>query len=341
MRGAIVIVLGLLAVAIPSPASARDPRLIDHGAAFSGGDREHGGTARPAYTFNPGRKRWHGRLITYHNRAKRYALQVRQAARTWNSSGIGVRWKAVPAHRARVTITVSSKIATSGYALLLDNPSRGSRRSSGGIWLRPDIAKWFQPAEGSTVVAQVVAHEMGHVMGLQHETRKCAVMNAQVGVRCDRPPEAWRHRCRLVERDDLVGAAVLFRGRARRLAAPFCFSEPAPPPVQELTATASPAGVKLTWRNSALSSAGSLDIARGEGGICPKRPEGMWAGGDGLIAMIRPDGPGSQQAREDHVAPVGELCYAVFPSGKLGRPGDAATARVSVQAAAPHPTSSE
>ncbi len=240
------ILLGLLAMTFPGSASAaRHSFLIDRGAGVAA-VHEPGDYARAAYKLIGGHFRWHGRVIAYHSSAKRYAREVRLAASAWNSSGIRVRWKAVPARRARVRISISRRTSAAGFALLFDKPTRGSRRSSGHILLRPDIAAWLPAAQRSTATAQVVAHEMGHIMGLNHEDRRCAIMSARVAQRCERPAEPWRHRCRLIERDDLRGAAVLLRGRARRLAAPFCFSEPALPPVEKLTATASPGGVALS-----------------------------------------------------------------------------------------------
>ena len=322
-------------MAIPgSAAAAQDSFLIDRGAGVPA-VHERGGHARAAYKLIGGRHRWHGRVIAYHSSAERYAHEVRQAASAWNSSGIRVRWKAVPARRARVKITISRRTSAAGFALLFDKPSRGSRRSSGHILLRPDIAAWLPAAQRSTATAQVVAHEMGHIMGLNHEDRRCAIMSARVAQRCERPAEPWRHRCRLIERDDQRGAAVLLRGRARRLAAPFCFSEPAPTPVEELTATASPGGVTLSWRNGPRSAGTSLDLARGEGGSCPTRTAG--AGGGVRLATMAAGGPGSVQVVEDQGSPLGERCYSIFPSGKLGRPGDAATVRMQAR----HPTSSE
>lgn len=63
--------------------------------------------------------------------------------------------------------------------------------------------------------ARVMAHELGHVLGLQNEDRYCAAMNAygtmRGGKEC-RPEVPWAWRCRLLERDDVAGVAAMYGG---------------------------------------------------------------------------------------------------------------------------------
>ena len=73
-------------------------------------------------------------------------------------------------------------------------------------------------ATADLTLALIVAHELGHVLGLDHETGVCATMNPTVGndhtTLCPTPPSGmWT--CRLLQPDDVRGAVKLYGGRVR------------------------------------------------------------------------------------------------------------------------------
>ena len=75
-------------------------------------------------------------------------------------------------------------------------------------------------------MALVVAHELGHVLGLDHEDRVCATMNSYLvngsPERCPAAP-AGSWICRLLRRDDVCGAVRLYGGTVRPIRGPqFC-----------------------------------------------------------------------------------------------------------------------
>jgi hypothetical protein len=75
-------------------------------------------------------------------------------------------------------------------------------------------------------MALVVAHELGHVLGLDHEDRVCATMNKYIDdghpENCPAPPDGeWV--CRLLRADDVRGAVKLYGGNVRPIRGPeFC-----------------------------------------------------------------------------------------------------------------------
>ena len=71
-----------------------------------------------------------------------------------------------------------------------------------------------------------MAHELGHVLGLDHEDRFCATMNSYL---LDGHPEycpaapAGKWICRLLRTDDVRGAVRLYGGTVRPIRGPeFC-----------------------------------------------------------------------------------------------------------------------
>ena len=97
---------------------------------------------------------------------------------------------------------------------------------------RPDPLYVSEPGRAITMV---VAHEFGHVLGLAHEPRRCALMNTTLvtlsPARCQPPLEPWRWRCRILERDDVRGAVRIYGGRVRKRGRAICdlFAPPATP----------------------------------------------------------------------------------------------------------------
>ena len=64
-----------------------------------------------------------------------------------------------------------------------------------------------------------LAYEFGHVLGLEHETRGCSLMNpyghAPGPHNLLEGLSSWQWRCKLLTRDDIAGAVALYGGAAR------------------------------------------------------------------------------------------------------------------------------
>jgi hypothetical protein len=258
--------------------------------------------------------RFSQRTVVFHNTAGKYAKEVKAAARIWNRSGVRFRWKSGPRSRAAVTIKIDRHLPAAGLAAT--GPIIGGRHRTGTIFLRNDLRR-----NGSLGVTGIVAHEMGHLMGLEHENRRCAVMNAVLFMKCKRPGEQWQHRCRTLERDDVRGAVKLYGGRVKKVGREICAAEPQPPAPTEVRVGFLPnaVGATIAWRTPARAA--KLRILRGEGSRCPTNAENF----QGFVDEVDKPQPGVIQTATDYGSDTGGRCYAVFAIGKRGRPSAPAT----------------
>jgi hypothetical protein len=178
--------------------------------------------------------------------------------------------------------------------------------------------------------AHAVAHELGHVLGLGHEERGCALMNSRGtwsgAQHC--PQEAvWTWRCGLLEPDDINGVVRLYGGRTSTTSRGSCpaytpiraplslsaerradgivalrFGRPDPPPLPLFLAA-------LTRSSGGWAMAYTRDA-------CPTEFAGArryaWSVGIGEQMAIA-GRPPSQPGR---------YCYAVWSTDPLGRPSD-------------------
>src|SRR5262245_15414707 len=151
---------------------------------------------------------WPGGVIRYYNAATDQSLAVRRAVDGWNTSGAAVRFVAVPASKAQVRIEHFPRVActinaeaTVGY----------SARARVYIFRRDERS----PYCNSYMAAPALAHELGHVLGLGHETRGCSLMNPVAtpeGPTLCPQSKRWQWPCPKLTPDDWAGPISLYRG---------------------------------------------------------------------------------------------------------------------------------
>lgn len=304
-----------------------------------------------AYSINEGLSRGEGRVVTYYNTVPEHDWAVKRAVRAWNRSGAQVEF--VPDSRGDAELVIE------GGALGLSGHASTITRSSGP---QAGDAKVTIPSPSGErgqrfSVALIAAHELGHVVGLNHEDSGCATMNSTITAaapaRCRQPP-AGRWRCGLLEEDDIQGAVKLHGGTPRPPRRTYCPKvppKPRPPPppppepleppdprdplssggaVEVLSDPGSSRRVTVRWLNGASERVREAVVARAPG-RCPAKP-------GGLERRTVPADPGGE-GRATFPLDLVPSCYAVWSrdrSGRLSR--EAATAFYEPPAAPQPPT---
>ncbi len=288
----------------------------------------------PAQANAPNGPAWPRGVITYHVAVPSLRWGTVRALAEWNRSGAHLRFVETTARKAAVRVVAMPRRPCQG----INGVARVVVRS--GVF-RGQVS--LQPSCSREYMVSVAAHEFGHILGLGHEFRRCAVMSPSVRVHCGDGLLPWEWVCHPLAADDVRGAIRLYGGRLRRSAAPsVCLSAPTPDPATSVRLEANPsdslAATRITWRNPASAALRRVVVNRRPGQTCPTyptltrtsfRPGVPVLAGD-LVADVDASGArGSDQSALELSPPEpGRWCYAVWTLGPANRWRRSAEARI-------------
>ncbi len=275
---------------------------------------------------------WPGGVVRYYNAAPSQGWALWQAVAAWNRSGARVRFVATSRRNAQLIVRHDPSVAS-------------CKKASATIGFVRRATVKIHPLNGTSescnkyAAARFLAHELGHVLGLQHEDGGCAAMNSSGwyggGAMCE-PGNRWEWRCQLLELDDIRGVVAIYGGRvaaSRRRQSPMCplYNAIAAPSALSASYSAEHGRVLLAFDRAVEPLAPPFLAGRGHSGYaylgrrgtCPDRAmfttasRQPWAGGrDGSSQLVDQPAPGNH-------------CYSVWSIDALGRPSArAATAWV-------------
>jgi len=261
--------------------------------------------APSAHAYRLAGKRWPGKpaTITYWN-GTGYDEEVAVAVQAWNTSGVRVRF--VRAKRARADVAMTSYPVLPGVLQGYGAAGRASVGYSPFSYVRVS-----RGSEGAAITG-VIAHELGHVLGLEHENRFCSVMNTLPWVECDSP-----RNCAILQPDDLRGAIRRYGGRARRAGGELC---PPPPIATSMSTIPNSYRAQLSFDLPQALGVGGFALRIGVGS-CPSptaEPTLTQPGlaGQSVLADVTPDDPQASGR---------PLCVRLWSSGEDGRLGPRST----------------
>ncbi|MEA2442985.1 MAG: Astacin [Thermoleophilales bacterium] len=105
---------------------------------------------------------WPKSEVTYTTKTSAYAASVDRAAAILNATGINVRFRRVASNPDITFIYKGPRCDGSSYV--------GYHAKPNNVWLGAGCSK--------SLITLTAVHEMGHVLGLDHEDRRCARMNS-------------------------------------------------------------------------------------------------------------------------------------------------------------------
>ncbi|ROR92205.1 matrixin family metalloprotease [Nocardioides aurantiacus] len=222
------------------------------------------GTARAAIA-------WRGsRLYVRETLPARWDWSLRTAIATWNASGSRITLVRTTSRRvAQVTVSYGDTGGAAGLATV--GRTRGAFVELSSAYRVADATSAHTRVE----VMNVLAHELGHVLGLDHTTTACSLMApvldvAGCGVVAAEHPGAYG--CRTIDAPLASRLVRLYGGSPRVAPRGWCLIDPLPGSLGGVDISVRAGGLAVTWRPPTSVPAGSLVELRLWTGDCAQQP---------------------------------------------------------------------
>ena len=207
-------------------------------------------------------KKWNVRTLYYYDGLPaKWDWSLQTAVAKWNAAGARIRLARVAkAKNAQVRIGYGNIGSAAGLATVGATKNAFVRLSS--RFSSMDAVN----ARNRVTIMNVLAHELGHVLGFQHTTARCSLMAPVLDVdACNVVPatQPGYYKCHTLDTPLVQRFVRLYGGRARYPSAAWCLIDPLPQALSGVTftgGTSSP--VAVHWNRPTSVPAGSTLVVK-------------------------------------------------------------------------------
>lgn len=215
---------------------------------------------------------WRGsRLYVRETLPAQWDWSLRTAVAKWNASGSRITLVPTTNRRlAQVTVSYGSTGGAAGLATV--GRTRGAFVELSSAYRTADATSTHTRVE----VMNVLAHELGHVLGFEHTTTPCSLMGpvldvAGCGVVATEHPGAYG--CRTIDAPLASRLVRLYGGTARLAPQGWCLIDPLPGALSDVRIeVGTSGGLEVTWRPPTTVPDGAVVEVRGWSGDCAHQP---------------------------------------------------------------------